>query len=49
MTYKDYLYEVTKIALTYGYSQSVIKCFDQDIQDCYNKEYTVEECVEEVF
>lgn len=49
MTYSDYLYEVIKVALTYGYSQSAINCFEQDIQDCYDRGCTVEECVEEVF
>lgn len=47
MTYKDYLQEVTKIALTYGYSKSAIKCFEQDIRECYDKGCTIKECVEE--
>lgn len=47
--FSKYFTEVYMIAYSFGYSGYEIKCFTADIQDCYDKGYTVEECVEEVF
>ena len=47
--FSEYYKAVEKVAVTFGYSEDQVSMFEVDIQDCFNKDKTVEECLEEVF
>lgn len=49
MTYNEYYLLVEKQALRIGYTEKQISMFNVDIYECWEKNISVETCVERVF
>jgi hypothetical protein len=49
MTYNEYYLLVEKQALLLGYTEKQISMFNVDIQECWEENISIEECIERVF
>lgn len=49
LNFNEYYWAVAAEAIKLGYSSTQIGIFRSDIEDCFNDEKSLEECLNEVF